>query len=171
MQKRYMVFVIQKEYCTNIFVFLIRCVTGYTPLCEAVWQQNLSIVSKLLASGARVTQSHRLLHYCAHNRCVSIAHLLLKHGSVSNLRDDTGDTPLLIAARTAQFDFVELLLKNGKYALIDKNCSYLQAYLISKIELLNSVEIVFNTNLMSCAQSFPMLMLLNVPITVSEMKN
>lgn len=90
-------------------------ILGYTPLCEAVWQQNANIVSKLLSNGARVTQSHRLLHYCAHNRCVSIAKMLLQHGSVSNLRDDTGDTPLLIAARTAQLDFVELLLQNGKY--------------------------------------------------------
>ncbi|XP_026470204.1 ankyrin-1-like [Ctenocephalides felis] len=89
---------------------------GYTPLCEAVWQQNANIVSKLLSNGARVTQSHRLLHYCAHNRCVSIAKMLLQHGSVSNLRDDTGDTPLLIAARTAQLDFVELLLQNGASA-------------------------------------------------------
>lgn len=42
-----------------------------------------------------------------------MAKLLLNAGSIPNLRDDNGDTPLIIAARTHNVAMAKLLLENG----------------------------------------------------------
>ena len=93
-----------------IFIFVI----GYTPLCQAVWQQEKEIVRLLLKAGAKLTHSDRLLHSAILHRCTDIAELLISAGSIINLRDDNGDTPLIIAARSGQADMVNLLLNNGE---------------------------------------------------------
>ncbi|KAK3927379.1 Ankyrin repeat, PH and SEC7 domain containing protein secG [Frankliniella fusca] len=94
----------------------VEDILGYTPLCQAVWQQEKEIVSLLLAAGAKLTHSDRLLHCAILHRCPDIARLLISAGSIVNLRDDSGDTPLILAARSGQIDVVNLLLYNGAMA-------------------------------------------------------
>lgn len=94
----------------------VEDILGYTPLCQAVWQQEKEIVRMLLAAGARLTHSDRLLHCAILHRCPDIAKMLIGAGSIVNLRDDSGDTPLIIAARSGQVDMVNLLLSNGAVA-------------------------------------------------------
>ncbi|XP_071551960.1 uncharacterized protein [Panulirus ornatus] len=91
----------------------IEEIHGYTPLCEAVWHKDIKLVQMLLAAGAKVTQSHYLLHYAVLHRHYQLAELLLGARCIVNLRDDNGDTPLIIAARTCQPPIIQLLLKHG----------------------------------------------------------
>lgn len=73
---------------------------GYTALCEAVWQNNTGMAELLVSRGARVTtQSHMLLHCAVTQGNTAMARLLLNARSVPNLRDDHGNTPLLLAAK------------------------------------------------------------------------
>ena len=73
---------------------------GYTALCEAVWQNNTDMAELLVSRGARVTtQSHMLLHCAVTQGNTAMAKLLLNARSVPNLRDDHGNTPLLLAAK------------------------------------------------------------------------
>lgn len=94
----------------------VEDILGYTPLCQAVWQQEKEIVKLLIAAGAKLTHSDRLLHCSILHRCPAIAELLISAGSIVNLRDDSGDTPLLLAARSGQSDMVKVLLQNGAMA-------------------------------------------------------
>ncbi|KAI5737096.1 hypothetical protein M8J76_009979 [Diaphorina citri] len=89
---------------------------SYTPLCEGVWQKNVEMVELLLSAGAKVTHSHNLLHYVILHRHTEMASLLLRAGSHINKRDDNGDTPLILAARTGQVRVAEMLLKHGASA-------------------------------------------------------
>ncbi|KAJ9584677.1 hypothetical protein L9F63_020980, partial [Diploptera punctata] len=91
----------------------IEEIHGYTPLCEAVWQKMVPLVQLLLNAGAKITQSHYLLHYAIMHRHIEMAELLLRAGSIVNLRDDNGDSPLIVAARTGISQLAELLLRNG----------------------------------------------------------
>lgn len=91
----------------------IEEIHGYTPLCEAVWQKSVELAQLLLDAGAKLTQSHYLLHYAVLHQHLSMAELLLNAGSIPNLRDDNGDTPLIIAARTHNVGMAKLLLENG----------------------------------------------------------
>jgi len=71
----------------------------------------------LLDAGAKITQSHYLLHYAIMHRHTEMAELLLKAGSIVNLRDDNGDSPLIVAARTGVCQLAELLLRNGIFIM------------------------------------------------------
>lgn len=91
----------------------IEEIHGYTPLAEAVWQKDQSLVRMLLEAGAKVTKSHYLLHYCVMYRSYGLVELLLSYGCLVNLRDDNGDTPLHIAARTGEIKIIDILLRHG----------------------------------------------------------
>jgi ankyrin repeat protein len=97
---------------------------GYNALCEAIWQKKPRLVRLLLESGAKITHSHRLLHHCVLLRQLEIVGLLLEAGALANLRDDSGDTPLLLAVRTGQLDMVLLLLENGMDNARNLSCFY-----------------------------------------------
>ena len=86
---------------------------GYTALCEAVWQNNVSMAELLVSRGARVTQSHMLLHCAVTQSNTDMARLLLNARSVPNLRDDHGNTPLLLAAKQVLQSFI-FLKRNEK---------------------------------------------------------
>lgn len=75
----------------------------------------MPLVQILLNAGARITQSHFLLHYAIMDRHTEMAELLLKAGSIVNLRHDNGESPLILAARTGICQLVELLLRNGMH--------------------------------------------------------
>ena len=72
---------------------------GYTALCEAVWKNNVDLTELLLSRGARVTQSHMLLHCAVTQGNTAMARLLLNARCVPNLRDDHGNTPLVLAVK------------------------------------------------------------------------
>nr|CAD7572906.1 unnamed protein product [Timema californicum] len=91
----------------------IEEIHGYTPLCEAVWQKAVLICKMLLDAGAKVTQSHHLLHYAVMHRHRDMVELLLRAGSIVNLRDDSGNTPLILAASVTNIHIAELLLNSG----------------------------------------------------------
>ncbi|XP_075213422.1 uncharacterized protein LOC142319717 isoform X2 [Lycorma delicatula] len=91
----------------------IEEIHGYTPMCEAVWCKNVNLARMLLEAGAKLTQSHHLLQYAILHRHFEMAELLLSAGSIANLKDDNGDTPLIIAARTGQDYMAQLLLQKG----------------------------------------------------------
>lgn len=86
---------------------------GYTPLCEAVWHRCGAIVDILLKSGARITHSHKLLHNAIIQRQEEIVRKLADTGSGLNLRNENGDTPLLLASRLSQPNICTILLKRG----------------------------------------------------------
>ena len=88
---------------------------------EAVWQKNTEIVKLLLSAGAKVTQSHHLLHYAVLHRHKEMVSLLISAGCIINLRDENGDTPLIVAAKTHQVDIARILLQNGMRARHFKN--------------------------------------------------
>ena len=84
-------------------------------MCEAIWKKDVEVATLLLNSGARIIQSYHLLHYTVLHRHPAMTDLLLHHGAASNLRDLNGDTPLLLAARTAQLSTVKMLIQHGKF--------------------------------------------------------
>ncbi|CAH2243410.1 jg9327 [Pararge aegeria aegeria] len=86
---------------------------GYTPLCEAVWQRSTDVVEILLASGARVTHSHKLLHNAIIQRQEEIVTMLANLGGGINLHNDNGDTPLLLTVRLCQPAVARILLEKG----------------------------------------------------------
>lgn len=89
-------------------------VNGYTPLYRAVWN-NLTITTKLLLEfGAKVIQSHYLLQTATRNFNVDIVKALLWAGAIPNIRDDQGNTPLMIACSLQQLQIAKCLLKHGK---------------------------------------------------------
>ncbi|KAK7873669.1 hypothetical protein R5R35_013209 [Gryllus longicercus] len=91
----------------------IEEIHGYTPLCEAVWKKAVPLVQMLLDADAKVTQSHYLLHDAVMHRHLDMVRLLVRAGCIVNLRDENGDTPLIVAARTGHIPVAELLLENG----------------------------------------------------------
>lgn len=93
----------------------IEDINGHTPLCQAVWTNSRETVSSLISSGAKITQSHYLLHYSVMNDHLEIAQELIKAGSVVNLRDGNGNTPLILAARSGCLNTAKYLLDHGMY--------------------------------------------------------
>ncbi len=63
----------------------------------------------LVSRGARVTQSHMLLHCAVTQGNTAMARLLLNARSVPNLRDDHGNTPLLLAAKQVFLTILNIL--------------------------------------------------------------
>lgn len=113
---------------------------GYTPLCEAVWGNSLPIFQTLISAGAKVTQSHYLLHYSVLNNQLDIAKLLVTAGSVVNLRDDNGNTPLILAAKNGQVDIAKFLIEHGKYVHSYQRNTYTKSRLHQRI--LELMEII-----------------------------
>ncbi|XP_061729376.1 ankyrin-2-like [Cydia pomonella] len=88
---------------------------GYTPLCEAVWRRFPEVVEVLLLSRARITHSHKLLHYAIIQRQEEIVKMLANYGGALNLHNDNGDTPLLLAVRLSQPRVARILLEKGAH--------------------------------------------------------
>lgn len=101
---------------------------------EAVSQKNTTIVKMLLRAGAKITQSHHLLHYAILHRHEEMVRLLISAGSIINLRDESGDTPLILAAKTQQPNIAKLLLENGTYQCIILRNNALEAIILGILD-------------------------------------
>lgn len=96
----------------------VEDINGYTPLCQAVWNNSVPIVTSLILAGAKITQSHYLLHYSVVNNHTEITNRLIVAGSVVNLRDESGNTPLILAAKHGKIDTTNFLLEHGEFIII-----------------------------------------------------
>lgn len=88
-----------------------------TPLMLAAVNGNATVVSLLLAHGARVNalDAHRTtaLHYACENGNTDVVELLVDHGASLDRRDRFGDTPLIAATRENHIEAVQILLAAG----------------------------------------------------------
>jgi ankyrin repeat protein len=89
------------------------------------------MVKLLLDGGAKLTPTPYLLHYAILHQHQEMVELLLESGSLVNLRDNQGNTPLITAAISGQSNIVKLLLKYGKiysvpYMFIERLFSYVK---------------------------------------------
>lgn len=80
---------------------------GYsrTPLIYAAFHNRLQLLKWLIARGAKIDQQDRngwcALHFCAQERNVDVANVLLDAGAAIEVRDIHGNTPLSTAAFNA----------------------------------------------------------------------
>ncbi|KAK9872932.1 hypothetical protein WA026_020283 [Henosepilachna vigintioctopunctata] len=86
---------------------------GFTALRRAVWMNNTNLTQILLANGARVFESHCLLHLAARNNNLHIIQALSRVGARCDVRDNEGNTPLMIACSRKNLGIAEYLLSNG----------------------------------------------------------
>lgn len=103
---------------------------GRTLLCHAILSQNSDAVRVLLNAGAdvefpiRTKEGHefRALHLAARIGCLPILKQLILHGCQVNSRTETGDTALMVAAKSDQADcFLELVISGVDLGLINHN--------------------------------------------------
>lgn len=88
---------------------------GFTPLRRAVWNDCTPIAMMLLNAGARVVQSHYLLHAAARSNNPEMVKALHEAGALLNIRDDQGNTPLMVACSRKNLTVARYLLKNGEF--------------------------------------------------------
>lgn len=109
--------------------FNLPNINGRTPLIAACDNSQIDIVKKLLQLGAKVNKRNNLgrtsIFYCKN---VNILHLLYINGADINIQDNFGNTPLMVFAKSNDYEAVEALInicpdlnirnKNGETALI-----------------------------------------------------
>lgn len=71
---------------------------------------------------------YTLLHYALLEQQYKIAHFLLKNKASSLLKNDLGETPLMLAAKTGNIDLVILLLLHGA----DPSVSYMSKFIAAQ---------------------------------------
>lgn len=76
--------------------------------------QDFELASLLLEAGSKLTQSHHLLHYAVLHGHNEMVQLLLSAGAIVNLRNQAGDTPLMLAVRSQNCSIASLLLQRGR---------------------------------------------------------
>ncbi|KAL3282756.1 hypothetical protein HHI36_005923 [Cryptolaemus montrouzieri] len=86
---------------------------GFTALRRAVWMNNTNLTRILIEHGARVFESHCLLHLAARNNNLEIIQALGRGGARWDVRDNEGNTPLMIACSRKNLQVAEYLLRNG----------------------------------------------------------
>lgn len=100
---------------------------GRTLLCQAILCQNSNAVSVLLEAGAnaefimRTENGHesRSLHLAARVGCLPILKQLILHGCEVDVRTETGQTALMLAAKADHADcFLELVIAGADLGLV-----------------------------------------------------
>jgi ankyrin repeat protein len=109
------------------------------PLIEAVLENNLELVEKIIIQGGNVdeqdAEGFSALHYTAQNYLVDIAKLLIEKKANIECRDSYGNTPLQKAVffSNGRGDMIKLLLKHGANKDSENNSG------ISPWELANTI--------------------------------
>ncbi|KAF5298435.1 hypothetical protein FQR65_LT01214 [Abscondita terminalis] len=86
---------------------------GYTVIYRAVWNNMSNIAKALINAGAKIIQSHFLLHTAIRNNNYEMVTILHKAGALLNIRDEQGQTPLMLACVYKNLQISKYLLKNG----------------------------------------------------------
>jgi uncharacterized protein len=89
---------------------------GYTPLVFATLKDNSPSVRRLLQAGADANVSlgqTKILTLATSQRCYQAAVALLSGGAEPNVADNTGNTPLHLAAQAGSLELVKALLAKG----------------------------------------------------------
>ncbi|KAJ9376576.1 hypothetical protein DTO063F5_8745 [Paecilomyces variotii] len=96
-----------------------RSLNSQTPLYYAITGQNTEGAKLLLDSGvdpnSKLCQREFALHVAATNEDAAIVELLLSRGTMLDILDDYGRTPLSHAAECGRFDTARVLLDNGAH--------------------------------------------------------
>lgn len=87
---------------------------GFTVLYHAVLNNLYNTTKDLLEAGAKIVQSHFLLHIAIRHNNFEIVKLLHKGGAIINVRDEHGNTPLMICCMNSNLQIAKYLLRNGK---------------------------------------------------------
>ncbi|XP_017785402.1 PREDICTED: putative ankyrin repeat protein RF_0381 [Nicrophorus vespilloides] len=86
---------------------------GYTVLYKAVWNNLYSTTKLLLKAGAKIINSHHLLHLATNQNNLDMVKLIHEAGAFVNTRDDHGNTPLMTACLVRNLDIASYYLRNG----------------------------------------------------------
>lgn len=120
----------------------------YAPLAKAVSEDNLELVTELIAKGESVNakeENHSNitpLFLAVGNGNLEIAERLLNFGAKTNVRNDEKQTPLMRLDEDASPELVRLLIKHGaKVNLIDEegNTALMHAVEYAKPEVLQEL--------------------------------
>jgi ankyrin repeat protein len=85
---------------------------GKTALMHAVERENENVIKKLHHAGAKLDDAFL---NAVKNGKANMTHLLLKLGAPTEIKDDQGATPLLIAVTSAHAPIVQKLLDRGVF--------------------------------------------------------
>ncbi|KAF5306417.1 hypothetical protein FQA39_LY08926 [Lamprigera yunnana] len=86
---------------------------GYTVIYRAVWNNMNNITKALIDAGAKIVQSHFLLHTAIRNNNYNMVKILHRGGALLNIRDEQGQTPLMLACVYKNIQICKYLLKYG----------------------------------------------------------
>lgn len=89
---------------------------GYTVLHRSVWKDLYNTTKMLLEKGAKIVHSHYLMHVATRNDNIGMVKLLHKFGGLLNVRDEQGNTPLMLACKNHNISIASYHLQNGAQA-------------------------------------------------------
>lgn len=139
---------IQMDVGEVAFMGLMAAIEFYTPLHQAVSDDNSELVTELISKGGNVNGKDENysnitpLFLAVGNGNAEIAERLLNFGAKINARDDERQTPLMRLDEDATVEIVRLLIKHGaKINLTDKagNTALLIAVEYAKPEVLQEL--------------------------------